>query len=173
MKNEGIPELHGLVEKLEFYFLGLTFTLLGLSIQTFKPTNFLSADLVEITGWLLLLISGLVGLSRLEWIPIGLGVKAREEYLDEAHRSLKEAQSSGEPVFDISSHQQINVFELREVAEKSLEEVRNRDKKLDRKHYAKYKAQKSLFLVGLIALLLARAQGVIYRAVLNCVESLI
>jgi hypothetical protein len=172
MKSEGIPELHGLVEKLEFYFLGLTFTLLGLSVQTFKPTNFLSADLVEITGWFLLLISGLVGLSRLEWIPVNLGVKGRESYLEDAYRELGKAQESGEPVIDSKSLQPINVTESRTVAAKSLEEIKIRGRKLDRKNDIKYSAQKSLFLVGLVALILARAQGVISRSIYYFIERL-
>jgi len=60
---------HGVMEKIEFYFLGLTFTLLALAVQTFKPSTSLTADVVETGGWLLLLISGLVGVSKIEWIP--------------------------------------------------------------------------------------------------------
>ena len=57
-------------QKFVFYILGLTFTILALSIQTSSFEKFYFADLAEICGWLCLLVSGLLGLSRIEWSSV-------------------------------------------------------------------------------------------------------
>ena len=51
-----------LQEKFELYLLALTFTLLGLAVQTAKFGSFRMADALEILGWIALAISGLSGL---------------------------------------------------------------------------------------------------------------
>lgn len=59
-----------LQEKFEFYVLALIFTLLGLAVQTAKFGSYPIADRFELLGWLSLLLSGTVGLSRIEWLPV-------------------------------------------------------------------------------------------------------
>ena len=56
-------------EKFQFYILGLTFTLLGLAIQTASFGASPAADVMELLGWALLLTSALTLASRLEWTP--------------------------------------------------------------------------------------------------------
>ncbi len=58
-----------LQEKFELYLLGLIFTLLALAVQTAKFGAAPCADGLEVAGWVSLLISGLVGLSRMEGVP--------------------------------------------------------------------------------------------------------
>lgn len=53
----------------ELYVLGLTFTILGLSVQTASFGVALLADSAELLGWVSLLISGLFGLHRGLWKP--------------------------------------------------------------------------------------------------------
>ena len=55
--------------KFNFYFTGLAFTLLGLSVQTAAFGTNVYGNLAELVGWLLLLISGLAGLVRLHRLP--------------------------------------------------------------------------------------------------------
>lgn len=61
-------------EKFDFYLLALVFTVLGLSIQTatFTTINYK----FEIAAWLLFLISGILGLLRLEAVPNAYGTAA-------------------------------------------------------------------------------------------------
>lgn len=54
--------------KFEFYFIALVFTILGLSIQTSVLTEKFYQYIFELLSWAMLLISGLAGLSRLEWM---------------------------------------------------------------------------------------------------------
>ena len=54
-------------EKFEFYFLSLTFVILGLSIQTSKFGTHPISDGLELFGWISLFVSGMAGLSRMRW----------------------------------------------------------------------------------------------------------
>jgi len=69
MTTENPNYTHGrnVQAKFDFYLLALVFTILGLSIQTatFTRTNYQ----FEIAAWLLLVISGISGLLRLEEAP--------------------------------------------------------------------------------------------------------
>ena len=56
-------------QKFEFYFLALVFAILGLSVQTSTITGNWQC-LFEIASWVMLLVSGIAGLSRLEWTPL-------------------------------------------------------------------------------------------------------
>ena len=57
-------------EKFEFYVISLVFTLLALSIQTSKFGSSNIADASELSGWVSLLVSGLAGLWRMQFVPI-------------------------------------------------------------------------------------------------------
>jgi hypothetical protein len=67
--NENMVVAQRMLEKFEFYVLALTFTVLGLSVQTANFGRNLVADGLEVLSWLLLLSSGIVGLRRLEQLP--------------------------------------------------------------------------------------------------------
>lgn len=56
--------------KFEFYLLALVFTILGLSVQTGSLNAHHYQYIFEIAAWLSFLISGLAGLSRMEWKPV-------------------------------------------------------------------------------------------------------
>ena len=86
MNNE--KQAIALQEKMEFYFVGLVFTILGLSIQT-KPTlQPLPWLYVETLGWLLLLLAGLSGLRRLESLFIHFKHHARKDNLQGIEKNL-------------------------------------------------------------------------------------
>ena len=57
-------------EKFEYYLVALTFTLLGLSVQTVKFGSSNVADILELVGWVVLLLSGIMALLRLEMQPV-------------------------------------------------------------------------------------------------------
>ena len=56
-------------EKFEFYFLSLTFIILGLAIQTSNSGVHAISDGLELLGWISLFVSGMAGLSRMRWAP--------------------------------------------------------------------------------------------------------
>lgn len=55
--------------KFDLYFIGLTFTVLGLAVQTAKVGVYYTADVAEILGWIALLVAAFSGLRRMEWLP--------------------------------------------------------------------------------------------------------
>jgi hypothetical protein len=79
--------------KFEFYFVGLIFTLLGLSVQSAKfEINFIASS-CELLGWLTLLGSGLIALFRLKRIPdkhLALAELGMLESRNEALKGLEE-----------------------------------------------------------------------------------
>jgi hypothetical protein len=54
------------------YFLGVILALLSLSIQTYKPADYTSFHFLMIIVWILLLVSFLAGLYRMERIVVFL-----------------------------------------------------------------------------------------------------
>lgn len=57
--------------KFRFYFVALVFTLLAASIQTADLSHMRTSNQVlELIGWVLLLVSGLCSLSFLEFTPV-------------------------------------------------------------------------------------------------------
>jgi hypothetical protein len=147
-----------LQEKFEFYFLSLTFVLLGLSIQTAKLGGNLISDSLEIVGWILLLISGFAGLSRTEWLPQIYKVihekQDRENYRDEAKRRKSEGDHRNVIIRD-QGEKPIKEF-IMEV-EDGIEILHNQVEKLERKSMGKYKIHKYAFVFGLIFIIASRA----------------
>ena len=68
--ENNIEYSRSLQEKYEYYLIALTFTLLALSIQTGAFSEDLVATFFELLGWASLLISGFIGLLRLEMQPV-------------------------------------------------------------------------------------------------------
>src|SRR6266566_4551502 len=82
--------------RFHFYVLGLTFGVLALSVQTAAfDAQPLVARGAELLAWLLLLISGLFGLSRLEWTPHAYVIDAVKGDIETRTRALQKAKIEG------------------------------------------------------------------------------
>ncbi len=142
-------------QKVEFYFLALVFTVLGLSIQTSHFSTKIQA-VFEIGAWLSLLASGLAGLSRMEWIPVGYksysDLKKEEFFISEAKigRPLKD-EGSDKLLSDVEAKERIQHVENRVKERKHLME------EIEHHHKIKYFLHKWLFVAGLILLIASRA----------------
>ena len=138
--------------------MSLTFVLLGLSIQTAKLGGNLICDSLEIVGWILLLISGLAGLSRMEWLPQIISAihekQVRENYRDEAKRRKREGDHRNVIIGD-QGEKPVKEF-IMEV-EDGIEILHNQVEKLERKSMGKYKIHKYAFVSGLIFVIASRA----------------
>lgn len=83
-------------EKFELYLISLIFTLLALSVQTASFGKYPKADVIELLGWVLLLVSGIIGVLRLQLVPVVLryyaaketGVKIDEEDLKKVENKV-------------------------------------------------------------------------------------
>lgn len=148
-----------LQEKFELYLLGLIFTLLGLAVQTATFGRSQIADTLELAGWLSLLTSGLVGLLRMEKIPVAHVADAAQLDCRKELTLVKDAASRGTtqvtelhksvPPIDIGV-----VIANRESQVSNLGEIK---KNLGREIRAKYTVHKWSFVLGLCLITTGRA----------------
>jgi hypothetical protein len=85
-------ELRG---KFEFYLLALTFSILGLSIQTAAFGDSLLVDVLELAGWLALFASGMYGLLRAQWVPVAYEIQSKIHATRERRADLLRAAERG------------------------------------------------------------------------------
>lgn len=142
-------------QKFEFYFLALVFTVLGLSIQTSHFSTKIQAAF-EIGAWLSLLVSGLAGLSRMEWIPVSY--KSYSE-LKEEKVFISEAKT-GRLLKDEESGKILSDVEAMEMIQHVADRIKERTKKMgeiEHRHNIKSFLHKWLFVAGLALLIISRA----------------
>lgn len=120
-----------LQQKFQFYLLALAFTILGLAVQTAEFEYGPWPARCEVGAWILLLVSGLAGLSRIEWLPSVYNI-ARERDLTQYYR--------------MEPHK-------REVRLRSLETI---ERQIKRRGGVKYQIHKWGFAAGVAVLALAR-----------------
>lgn len=147
-----------LAERFEYFFIGLIFTTLSLSIQT---ANFSGASnisiIAEVISWILFLVSGISGLNKLEWLPNLVLVRDRAENRKELqnkinviskHRSEGLLAETGE--FESMEKILKENQSLKEFYDAQLE-------KLSFRHKIKHNIQKWSFYIAFILLCFARA----------------
>ncbi len=148
--------------KFEFYLLGLAFTILGLSIQTATFGTSTVADFFELIGWFALFLAGIVGLLRGEWIPVAHAIQSKihftETRISEITRAL-EARIDQPITFieDDGREVALNVAEAVAKLRAVLTELERQRKSAERKILIRYRWMKYSFLVGVAALMVARA----------------
>jgi len=150
-----------LKERFEFYVIALTFTILGLSIQTASFGASLLSDSFELLGWLFLFISGLVGLSRLEWIPVAYSVHAEiQNWQSEAAR-LRQYQQMGRAAVPVVDDERgiVPIEEAIHAQDAEVTCLRPKAENIEKWTLRKYTIHKWTFILGLIFLLLSRSYG--------------
>ena len=86
-----------------FYIVSLIFTLLALAVQSAKIGQSNIQNILEISAWFLLLISGVLGLWYLEWEPIIRERIASRSEFDLHRKQIKQLQASGATTVPILS----------------------------------------------------------------------
>jgi hypothetical protein len=140
--------------KFDFYFLGLVFTILGLSVQTAQFSSWIQS-LFEVGAWVALLISGLAGLSRIEWIPIMYAFHSDQ---DEQKLLIRKA-THGESFQNELGHS-LQASQIEERVRKTKGEVEERATRLRRLEWwtvIMYKIHKWLFVCAMALLIVSRA----------------
>ena len=141
-------------QKFEFYFLALVFTVLGLSIETSDFSSRLQS-IIEIVAWACLLISGVAGLSRMEWIPVSYKSYSELTY----EKSFAKEAKTGRAIVDESGRLQSDaeVGEWIQHAERRIKERTEKMGEIERRGKIKYFLHKWMFVVGLLFLVVSRA----------------
>ncbi|KWA08771.1 hypothetical protein [Burkholderia territorii] len=147
-----------LQEKFELYLLGLIFTILALAIQTAKFGNSRVPDALEILAWISLGLSGLVGLSRLEWVPVALQNGTKLDGVRQERDRLAAAAEAGVLIVPVVDEPEpVNIHTLIAARDEGIKKAGARLKRIERKIVVKYEIHKWSFVVGLALLMAARA----------------
>jgi hypothetical protein len=150
-----------LQERFEFYVIALAFTILGLSIQTASFGESALSDSFELLGWLFLFVSGLVGLSRLEWVPVAYNVHAEITNFQAEAARLRQAQQTGQnevPVID-DERGIVPIEEAIQAQDNAVTRLKPKLENIEKWTLRKYQIHKWGFILGLLFLLLSRSYG--------------
>jgi hypothetical protein len=143
--------------KFNFYLVALTFTILGLAIQTASFGANLASDFFELIGWLSLLLAGIAGLQYLEWQPQIFqlqGLKSSQETRLTSLRKAK-AQGSGTAHF-LDSGQEVAIHEVIKKDEADLGSIEGRIKDVERRSGVGFRIRTVTLPLGLGLLMLSR-----------------
>jgi len=127
--------------KLEFYLVALAFTTAAFATQTGRFSGFVVGDVIEVFSWVLFVLSGILGLMRIEYLPVAYRV---HDYVRVRQESISE------PEDDDEQHDAIADLRVQVAAtEPQLREI-------ERKNQARYVWQMRLLVAGFCTLLVAR-----------------
>lgn len=150
---------HSILEKFDFYFLGLTFTLLGAAIQTATFSGHSHASvLAEIIGWAGFALSGLTGLWKVENLAVIIYLRNRKNEFEGNKSQFEQAKASGITSAKIAQTGEVMLIDA--VISKAGESASRFEEQLDkvgRRHEIKDTIQKSAFVLGLLSTAVARA----------------
>ena len=143
--------------RFSFYMVALTFTILGLSIQTADFGGLVWASVAELVAWFALLVSGLLGLIRLEALPNVYGLFGLQYYWLERLEGIRKARLRGSDLVELAGGP------TRPAADIEAEAVSERAKAdaalapLEAVLRRRYGVQRIFFGLGIALLVLARA----------------
>lgn len=144
-----------LSHRFEYYLIGLVFTILGLSIQTSSLSKEHFQYLFELFAWISLLVSGLLGLWRLEYIPVAYREYSRQQ-VEEGRLNLI---GKGTPIVSMNDEEWSDE-ETREAVislKVNIAERKARLSKLERSLLRRYKIHRWAFVIGIVSLMISRA----------------
>jgi hypothetical protein len=149
---------HQSQEKFQFYGVALAFTILGLSIQTATFEGHVAARICELLSWLALLISGLSGLSHLEWNPVIRIQMVRKDALEANSNQLVTQRNQGIREVNVLQDNKVVSIEGRIAEYKSyIDKLDSQITKLDNKAEIKYTIFKWSFVIGIALLAASRS----------------
>ena len=143
--------------KHQFYVLTLCFTVLALAVETADFDGPLAADAIELTGWLCLLISGLVGLVRFELVPKLYQLFDAQILLKHDKSELQKANflEDGE-VFSVRDNKNVKISALVTTVEADLAKANEAISERNNKITVRYLLHRWLFVAGIVALVISR-----------------
>jgi hypothetical protein len=150
---------HSILEKFEFYFLGLTFTLLGAAIQTAALAGHSHASVfAEIIGWAGLALSGLIGLSKVENLSVVIYLRNRKNEFENHKDQLEKARASGTASARVAQTGEVMSIDavISQVGQNASRYGEELDK-VGRRHEVKDIIQRWAFVLGLLSTAVARA----------------
>ncbi len=147
-------------EKFEAYLLGLIFTILGLSIQTAKFDAGVTAGWLEFLSWLLLLLAGVAGLSRMEYIPELYRLFSLQDEQQNLKREGQKVRLEGTRTLHVlETDKVISIDDYIARAEAGIAKVEEVVGPLQKRVSIAYEIMRWAFIGGIVSLVAARAIG--------------
>ena len=152
-----IPQ--SILEKFEFYFLGLTFTLLGAAIQTASFVGHSDPSVfAEVIGWAGFALSGLIGLSKVEHLSVVIYLRNRKKEFENNKSQFEQAKASGVSSAKIAQTGEVMLIDAVIIqAGESASRYEEQLEKVGRRHEVKDIIQRWAFVLGLLSTAVARA----------------
>ena len=158
MSDNGRVIAHQSQEKFQFYAVALVFTILGLSIQTANFDGYIAVRICELLSWLMLIISGLAGLSHLEWNPvIHMQMVQKDELEEKINQFVVQRDQGIQQVKVLQNKTVVPIEERITEFESYVEKLGNQITNLDKKSEFKYKIFKWSFGIGIVLLAASRS----------------
>lgn len=143
-KSSDIQSAQDVHHRLEFYLVAVAFTVAAFAIQTGEFSGKMIGDAAEAASWFLLTTSGLLGLWRLEYIPVMYRVN---DFMYRKNGAICDYSAHPEHADSVA------------LLKKQIEEVQPKLELMENRNSRKYFWQKLCFVFGLISLLIARLLG--------------
>ena len=144
-------------QRFDFYVVGLTFVLLGASIQTSGFGASPVADVLEIGAWASLLVAGLLGLSRLEAFPRGHRIDEVTSHHKDQRLRIADDQRRGITLVQAANDGSTwPIAEQLEMHNSEIEKAKVTRQAIDDLVSSRYVWARRLFVLGIVALVLAR-----------------
>lgn len=149
-------------EKFQFYFLALTFTLLAAAIQTSKFGRSTAEDVLELTGWLGLLVAGIVGLWKMEWDSVIRVQMAKRDECSTAVSNLQQQLHQGlAEVFVLEAGQPQDINARIANYQAAVTALNEQIAGMEKTDAVKYQIAKYAFVLGLVLLMASRAAAAV------------
>jgi len=144
-------------EKFDFYIVALTFTILGLSVQTAKFQQSRVSDALELLAWLALLCSGIAGLTRIARTALFYHLSHVKGRLERRREDYQVAALEGKTAVDPDTGERFSpkdeAARIGATVELGDQRIRRRQRLLN----ALYTVRGGAFYCGIVLLVIARA----------------
>jgi hypothetical protein len=144
-------------ERVQYYFVTLTFTLLALSIETANFDGSNISQVSELLGWVALLTSGIAGLSRLNFLPsnykISIHRSSIQSDIDSTRKLIKEGNKT---ILLQKTDKKVEAEPYLSDKLKILGSLEEKESVLLNKQSVLMRVHRSALLLGLVLLLISR-----------------
>ncbi|MGA2774809.1 MAG: hypothetical protein ABSE81_01960 [Candidatus Omnitrophota bacterium] len=156
-ENENKAFARNLSHKFEYYLIALTFTILGLSVQT----SSLSAEhfqyVFEFLAWISLLLSGLFGLWRFEYVPVVYREYGQQQ-IEETNLDAFNQGLAGRSIVKQNGAEWLpeEMKRAKEALEVNIAERKDKLGELESSIHLRYKIHRWAFIIGVVSLVISR-----------------
>lgn len=158
MSDENKISKDKLLERFEFFFIGLIFTVLGASIQTADFSNASNVAIItELISWTCFLVSGLFGLNKLEWLPSMVWVRDKVSNRKKIKNQLNIMSRQSSNVFIPETNEYESIEKLIEANATTIEKYDETLEDLAKKHKMKNSIQRWSFYIAFVLIAFSRA----------------